>query len=505
MIDGMIDPWLGWLLIAQIAMGAFDTLYHHELTQRLAWRPSQAAELRLHGSRNFIYAIVFLALGMTAPQGGWAALLIVLLTVEVLITLWDFVEEDRSRLLPATERVTHTLLALNYGLILALLLPILWQAASRPGALPFVWNGIFSIIFTVAAVGVVISGLRDLVAAGRSVRIAEGDPAPLAQALSGRRAILVTGGTGLVGTRLVSALAGAGHDVTVLTRNPAHARHLPAPLRIVTDLGQIGNSERIDAIVNLAGEGIATGLWTRRRRAAILASRVETTRALYALCKRLSKRPAVLVNASAIGVYGDAGDKVLDEGGAQGAGFCADVCAAWEEEAARLTALGLRVVRLRIGLVLASAGGFLANLLLPFEAGLGGRIGSGRQWLSWIHRDDLVRLIAFAIEERELDGVVNAVAPNPVRNADFSTALATALRRPAFIPLPAALLRLVLGDFAEELFLASQRVLPVKGVFHGFRFQHPRIEEALAQIVGAPPPVARHARRCGLTDARLLR
>ncbi len=500
----MIDLWLGWLLVAQIAMGAFDTLYHHELTQRLAWRPSQAAELRLHGVRNFIYAIVFLALAWTVPQGGWAILLIVLLAIEVVITLWDFVEEDRSRLLPATERVTHTLLALNYGLILALLMPILWQAASRPAALPPAWNGFFSIAFTLAAIGVAIAGLRDLVAAGRSVRIAERDAAPLAAALSGRRSILVTGGTGLVGTRLIAALTGAGHDVTVLTRDPAHARHLPAPLRIVTDLGQIANSDRIDAIVNLAGEGIASGLWTRRRREAILASRIDTTRALHALCKRLSKRPKVLISASAIGYYGNGGDTVLDEGGEQGDGFCAGICAAWEAEAVRHAELGLRVVRLRIGLVLASAGGFLANLLLPFEAGLGGRIGNGRQWLSWIHRDDLVRLIAFAIEERELEGVVNAAAPNPVRNAAFAAALGAALRRPAFMPLPAAPLRLALGDFAEELFLASQRVLPVKAVFHGFRFDHPRIEGALACIVGAPPPAERQPRHRGLADARLL-
>jgi len=500
----MIDAMLGMLLLAQIAMGAFDTLYHHELTQRLAWRPGQATELRLHGVRNLVYAIAFLALGLSAPQGGWAILLMALLTGEAFVTLWDFVEEDRTRLLPATERVTHTLLTLNYGLILALLLPGLWAAASAPSELPFRWNGIFSVLFALAAIGVVVSGLRDLAAAGRSRRIVETDAAELAGAIDGRRAILVTGGTGLVGSRLVEALAGAGHDVTVLTRDATHARHLPAPLRIVTDLDQIGRADRIDAIVNLAGESIAGGLWTQRRRTAILASRIETTRAIHALCARLDRRPALLINASAIGFYGDAGEEMLDEGCARGTGFCADICAQWEAEAQQLEALDLRVVRLRIGLVLTSAGGFLGNLLFPFEAGMGGRIGHGRQWLSWIHRDDLVRLIAFAIATPDLHGAVNAVAPNPVRNADFAKALGRALGRPALIPLPAAPLRMALRDFADELFLASQRVLPVKAVFHGFGFRHARIEAALARIVGAPEPRATPERYRPLADARLL-
>lgn len=499
----MIDTALGLLLVAQIAMGAFDTLYHHELTQRLAWRPGQAMELRLHGVRNLVYAVVFLVLGLSAPQGGWAVLLIVLMAGEALVTLWDFVEEDRTRLLPATERVTHTLLTLNYGVILALLLPQLWNAASLPDALPFAWHGAFSVLFSLAAAGVVLSGLRDLAAARRSLRIAEGDPAALAAAIGARKAILVTGGTGFVGTRLVAALVGAGHEVTVLTRDPAHARHLPAPLRLITDLDQIDSASRIDAVVNLAGESIAGGLWTKRRRAAILDSRAATTRALHRLCARLTTPPAVLVNGSAIGFYGDAGDDVLDEGGRRGAGFCAEVCAAWEAEAVRFEALGLRVVRLRIGLVLASAGGFLGNLLFPFEAGTGGRIGDGRQWLSWIHRDDLVRLIAFVIASVEMKGVVNAVAPAPLRNADFAKALGGALRRPAIVPLPAAPLRFALRDFADELFLASQRVLPVKAVFHGFAFSYRHIDAALAAIVGAAPPAPRDPRR-PLAAARLL-
>ncbi|MGF7151790.1 hypothetical protein FHS96_005458 [Sphingomonas zeicaulis] len=486
----MIGPMLWVLLFAQIAMGGFDTLYHHELTLRLAWQPRQAFELGLHAVRNLIYGIVFLALGWTEPQGGYAAALMALLLVELGITLWDFVEEDRTRLLPASERVTHTLLTLNYGVILALLLPELWARTALPSGLPIVFHGVPSILFAIAALGVVLSGLRDLAAARRAPRLVEPDAAALAQALPPRRRVLVTGGTGFVGRRLVAALAEAGHEVIVLTRDAGRGATLPRPVRIVTSLDAIDDAERIDAIVNLAGESIAGGLWTRRRRAAICASRIETTRALVALAGRLAAPPAVLVSASAIGVYGDRGEELLDEASPAGPGFCQEVCAAWETEADRMALLGVRVVRLRIGLVLAAAGGLLGNLLLPFEFGMGGRIGSGRQWMSWIHRDDLVRLIAFAIATPTLEGAVNATAPNPVRNTDFTRALGRALGRPTVLPLPAAPLRTLLGDFADELFLASQRVLPVRAVFEGFRFHHPRIEGALAAITGAVPPAA---------------
>lgn len=492
MIDTpMIEPVLWALLLAQTAMGGFDTLYHHEITLRLAWQPRQATELGLHAARNLIYAIVFLALGWTEPRGGYAAALLALLLVELGITMWDFVEEDRTRLLPASERVTHTLLTLNYGVILALLLPELWARTALPTALPLVFHGLLSILFALAALGVTLSGLRDLAAARRAPRLVEPDPAELAEVLAPRRTILVTGGTGFVGRRLVAALTGAGHRVIVLTRDAGRGATLPRAARIVTSLDAIETAERIDAIVNLAGESIAGGLWTRRRRAAIRTSRIETTRGLAALAARLTVPPTVLVNASAIGVYGDRGEELLDETSPAGTGFCHDICADWEAEAVQMAALGMRVVRLRIGLVLAAAGGLLGNLLLPFEFGIGGRIGSGRQWMSWIHRDDLVRLIAFAIATPTLEGVVNATAPNPVRNADFTRALGHALGRPTRMPLPAAPLSALLGDFADELFLASQRVLPVRAVFEGFRFRHPRVEGALAAITGtaAPAPI----------------
>ena len=213
-----------WIAIAaQTVMGAFDTIWHHEGVERLAWRPSQAHELRLHGVRNMIYALLFGLIGWSEPHGFMAWSLIALLFVELFITLWDFVEEDRTRHLPASERVTHTLLTLNYGVILAMLVPLLLGWAALPGAIVAVYHGAWSWLSALASAGVAISGLRDLVAARRAQRLIAADPAPLAAALFGRWSVLVTGGTGFIGRRLIAALIAAGHEVTVLSREIGRA------------------------------------------------------------------------------------------------------------------------------------------------------------------------------------------------------------------------------------------------------------------------------------------
>ncbi|MFC4256333.1 TIGR01777 family protein [Altererythrobacter xixiisoli] len=485
-----------WLLVfAQMMMGGFDTLYHHEGTQRLAWRPGQAAELRLHGVRNLAYALLFMALGWTTPQGLWAWALIVLVAGEMVITLWDFVEEDRSRLLPATERVIHTLLTLNYGAILALLIPALWKQAGQPTALPPAWHGLMSWFCLIAAVGVILSGLRDLAAAARCKRIAPADAAPLAEALADAahvashadmRHVLVTGGTGFVGSRLVEALAGAGHAVTVLTR----AKDKAAPLalhgrvRIIDTLDAIADDEPIDAVVNLAGEAISDSPWTRAKRIRIIRSRLAVTHALVRLIARLERKPEVLVSGSAIGIYGLRGDECLQERDEGTACFSSRVCVSWERAAKRARAHGTRVVLLRTGLVLDNSGGMLARMLTPFEFGLGGRFGHGRQWMSWIHRDDLVRMIVHCLARTDMQGPVNGTAPEPVTNAGLTAAIGQALHRPALIPVPAAPLRRLLGGFAEELLLSGQRVLPGVAMDHGFRFLYPEIDSAMAVITG---------------------
>ena len=477
-------------VLVQMLMGAFDTLYHHEATERLAWRPGQQRELQLHGVRNLLYAVLFATLGFAEPHGGWALALLALLAVEVGITLWDFVEEDRTRDLPASERVTHTLLTLNYGVILAMLVPWLWRGATLPSTLLPATHGMLGGLCAIAAFGVIASGLRDLEAAVRCRRLRTIPAADLAAALPGRRTILVTGGTGFVGRRLIAALQAAGHEAIVLSRKPAPAKGVgeAALVRTVTTLDTIGAHEPIDAVVNLAGEPLSNGLWTFAKRRKILASRVQVTREVLRLIARLERKPEVLVSGSAVGWYGLRGDELLGEGAGGQACFSRRVCLAWEREARRAEALGVRVVRLRIGLVLDRDGGMLARLLMPFEYGFGGRIGHGRQWMSWIHRDDLVRLIVHCLARPALRGPVNATAPYPATNAQVTAALGAALGRPAVVPLPAAPLRFALGGFAEELLLGGQRVLPAAALGSGFTFTFPDIERALRAICGAKPP-----------------
>ncbi|WP_193368616.1 TIGR01777 family oxidoreductase [Pelagibius marinus] len=486
----MFTPLLATLITLQIAFGTFDMVFHHEATERLAWRPSQRRELLLHALRNLIYGGFFLCLAWLQPQGFFALALIAVLLIEVAITLWDFVEEDRTRKLPETERVLHTLLALNYGAILVLLLPGLADWASRPAGLLLTGHGLWSWFLSLASLGVTLFGLRDLFAARRVARLRETDPLDLVNPAETPRHILVTGGTGFIGRRLVAALVAAGHDVTVLTRDPKKAADLPTPLRIVTRLEQINSDTPLDAVVNLAGEPIANGLWTKAKKRKIVASRVGTTRRLVDWLADRKERPGVLVNASAVGWYGLRGDETLTENDTARVCFTQEVCVRWEQEARKAERLGLRVVRLRIGLVLGREGGLLASMLTPFEFGLGGRLGHGQQWMSWIMRDDLVRLIVHALDSEDVEGAVNATAPHPVRNADFTRALGRALGRPALAALPAWLLRLGAGDFARELLLGGQRVVPAKAEASGFVFRYPTLQPALNDVVGAAAPAA---------------
>ena len=476
-----------WTLVSlQIAMGAFDTLYHHEFTERLAWRATAHNELKLHAVRNALYGALFLTLAWSRPTGWLATLVILVLVTELLITLWDFVEEDLSRHLPASERVTHTLLALNYGGILVLLLPELIAMAAQSTGLAPISYGFGSLLLTGSALAVTLFGIRDWFMSGRTERLVQTPGAPLVAVLPPHQRLLITGATGFIGERLVAALAAGGHDVTALVRRPETAVKLTAPVRLITRLDQIPNEARYDAVINLAGEPVAGWLWTRAYRHRLLRSRIKTTRALVALMQRLDTKPAVLISGSAVGIYGERGDEQLSEVDTRGKGFAAGLCAAWENEAHKAAKLGVRVVRLRIGLVLGHEGGMLARMLPAFDLGLGGPIGTGRHWMSWITRDDLVRLIAHAIVTPDIDGALNATAPTPVRNSDYARALGRALRRPAVLPLPAWPLRQVLGPLADELLLGSQRVLPVKAEVTGFVFQHREIGPALAQAVGSP-------------------
>lgn len=482
----MDSPMLWMLLALQIAFGAFDTLYHHELTERLPWRKSQQNELALHGVRNLFYSAIFVTLGYSEPTGAVAMALIAILGVEIVITLWDFVEEDRSRRLPPTERVLHTLLALNYGAILALILPTLAHWALEPSGLRPADYGAMSLLCLAAAAATALFGLRDLAASRRLARLESRSAGPLAAGLRSGAQILVTGATGFIGTRLVEAMVADGAHVTVLVRDSKRALDkLPAPIRIVDDLAQIRNDETIDAIVHLAGEPLADSLWTDKKKTLVIASRCDLTRDLIGLMGRLAKAPEAFIAASAIGWYGMSGDEPLTESdSACDQSFSHESCAAVEEAARGAEILGVRVVRLRIGLVLDPAGGLLARLLLPFEFGAGAPFGDGRQIMSWITRDDLVRLIVYTIRNRSISGPLNATAPNAVTNDEFSRSLARALRRPILARIPAAPLRYLLGDFADELLLGGQNVKPKKALAAGFVFADTDLDATLIQMLG---------------------
>ena len=250
----------------------------------------------------------------------------------------------------------------------------------------------------------------------------------------------------------------------------------------------------IDAVVHLAGEPIAPGRWTARRKREILESRTGSTRLLSEVLARLKTPPSVLISASAIGYYGNRGDARLDEESGPGSGFLAEVCLAWEQAVEPARRAGIRVAIPRIGVVLARHGGALAPLLLPFRLGLGGRLGHGRQYMSWIHIGDLVAAFQHALDQPDLEGPFNAVAPNPVPNTEFTKTLARVLHRPAFLPIPVPILRLALGELAEPLLLDSTRLTPSRLESTDFRFTHPKLEEALSSLLTPPPTPAPNSR-----------
>jgi hypothetical protein len=294
--------------------------------------------------------------------------------------------------------------------------------------------------------------------------------------------ILVSGSSGLIGQALIPVLTMGGHRVICLVRfkprggeslvywNPA-AGDIDAP-----------KLEGFDAVVHLAGEPI-TGRWTAKKKTAILESRVKSTRLLCEALARLSNRPRVFIAASASGYYGDRGEEVLREESKAGSSFLSQVCQEWEAATKPAAERGIRVVNLRFGFVLSRAGGGLAKMLPAFKMGVGGRIGSGKQYMSWIGIDDLVQIILFATTAEALNGPANAVAPNPVTNLEFTKTLGRVLGRPAILPIPAFAVRLAFGEMGEELLLASTRIEPARLLNAGYQFHFPQLEGALRHLL----------------------
>lgn len=298
--------------------------------------------------------------------------------------------------------------------------------------------------------------------------------------------VLISGSSGLIGKALSASLKADGHQVVRLVRKTT----TPGTDEILWDpaAGRIdaASLEGFDGVVHLAGENIAAGRWTEERKQRIRESRLTGTRLLASTLAGMSRRPEVMISASAIGYYGNRGSEALKEDSGPGTGFLASICQEWEAAAGPVSAAGIRLVALRIGIVLSPAGGALARMLLPFKLGLGGTVGNGGQYMSWITLEDLVGVMSFALQNKTLRGAVNAVAPNPETNADFTKALSRTLVRPTVFPLPAFAARFLLGEMADELLLASARVLPDRLRSAGYKFRNPRLEEALFQILKGP-------------------
>ncbi len=331
--------------------------------------------------------------------------------------------------------------------------------------------------------------------------------------------VVITGSSGLVGTALTNLLVRDGHTVVRLLRSGSGSKTGSGESRGETpekadarsaqprDIGNIvkvawnpntcdlegepfgedqGEIEGADAVVNLAGASIAAEGWSEERKAILRSSRLHITRELVCALEKLAEPPKALVSASAIGYYGNRGDEVLTEESKAGDDFLARMAQEWEAEAVKAEALGLRVVRLRFGIILSKHGGALPQMMRPFKFGIGGRIGSGRQWMSWITLLDVVSVIRAVLENTAVSGAVNVVAPQPVRNADFAQALGRAMHRPAIMPAPAFALKFALGEMADALLLASQRVTPLRLEQLGYRFAQRDLNAALASVLAEP-------------------
>lgn len=297
--------------------------------------------------------------------------------------------------------------------------------------------------------------------------------------------ILLTGGTGLLGKHLCRLWTGQGHRLTVWSRRPEQVPMLcGSGVRGIAQLDDLDADDPIDAVINLAGAPIADRHWTAARRNLLWASRITLTEQLLAWLQKREQRPEVLVSGSAVGWYGDGGERELTEASQPvKEDFASQLCIAWEETAQRAQALGIRVVLVRTGLVLASDGGFLSRLRLPFKLGLGGPLGSGRQWMPWIHIDDQIALIDFLMCHNDASGPYNACAPEPVRNRTFAKCLGKALHRPALLPVPALVLKAGLGELST-LLLGGQRARPTRLLAAGFTFRFNDLQSALDNLSG---------------------
>lgn len=467
------------LLIIQALMGAFDTIYHHELTVALPRSVTARQELTIHAVRALLYGVIFAGLAWFEWQGLWALVLIAIVLIEVGLTLWDFVIEDATRVLPKSERITHTLLAINGGAAFGLLALELPRWFALPTDLVFVDYGWRSWFLVCAGAGVAISGLRDGWAAWSLQRLDLRVDMDLG---ASHRRLLISGGTGFIGSAAIREFLRAGHAVTVLTRRPvAAAVQFSGRVRSIRSTTELADDESFDAVINLAGAPVIGPLWTAKRKRVLLESRLDTTADLLRFVKRAHHRPQVWVQASAIGYYGPQTDGSLDETAPAGDGFAAHLCRQWEDMTAELHALAVRSMTLRLGLVFGRSGGSLPMLLLSHRFAVGAILGDGKQHMGWIHIEDLLQLFARAIADPTWHGVINAVAPDSPTNEQFAQLAARLLKRPLWMHIPAGILRRALGEMAS-LLVDGPKIEPARLRELRFEYRFPSLRSALMDL-----------------------
>lgn len=476
------------LMAAQGLLGAFDTLYHHELTEALPQRSSARKELSIHATRALIYALLFIGLSSWVWHGAWAWVLIAVFGVEIVLTLWDFVIEDKTRLLPATERVTHTVLAINGGAFITLLLLNTPEWSAQATSLQWQPHGWLSVFLALCGIGVGVSGLRDAFAARALGKQAARQQCQTPVHFSGQaERVLVTGATGFIGQFLVRALLADGQQVTIFVRNAKTAAwQFDGRVRCVTSFAELGTHEAFDVVINLAGAPILGPRWTAARQAALRKSRIGVTQDLLAYLQRASHKPRLMLSASAIGYYGiqALGDsQELHEASPSQAIFMSQLCSEWEASAQGACQLGIPLAVMRFGVVFGQQGA-LPKMLLPIKLGVGGPLGSGQHWLSWIHVEDVLRGMAFLMQKptwQVAAHVYNFTAPQAVIQREFAQCAASVVHRPCFMPTPAWPMRLAFGEQAD-LLLEGQRVIPQRLLAEGFQFRYGQLRSALESL-----------------------
>jgi uncharacterized protein (TIGR01777 family) len=297
--------------------------------------------------------------------------------------------------------------------------------------------------------------------------------------------ILITGGTGFIGSKLCTYLSNIGHNLTVKTRNPAL---LSPSTKYVSYVQQLNENDSFDVVINLAGQPIADKRWSQVQKDKILNSRIDTTKQLIQFFNSTKHKPSVFISSSAIGYYGiePTQNKITEVATGNDNGddsFSSQLCQQWEKCALEAEQLGIRTCLLRTGIVLGKGGGALKKMLLPFKLGLGGKIGSGKQWMPWIHMDDMIGLIDLCINNDNISGPINCTAPNPVTNLTFTEALANTLNRPAIFPMPAFMVNLLMGQMGQELLLSGKNIIPKKALKHGYQFKYEKLDQALGSIL----------------------